>query len=271
MNIGIRSLRQRTILSIFLLAALILQSQVCPAQYSFTVVPVEDKIEYRFFYNQFHFGTIIENSQEAFIFRPHPDQFDVNGWGTSSYLNPFLAGGDPSQGTSISPLATAQGIQISLAGLVNQAGQANYGNFTYNLLFSYDQTYQKVYANGNLTIQLAGTLALVDADLNLSRVSSNMLTDVPLQTGSTGVTGDMSQALIQYAPAGDPRDFAWYPPDRPAHYPQDFSSNLSINTVGAVNVVDTTALGKGFQIAIARKPGVLMAFQQQATDHGKSP
>ena len=164
--------------------------------------------------------------------------------------------------------ATVQGVQMSFGGMVNNAGQTSYGGFTYNLLFTYDEIYEKVYGNGSLSIQLPGSLASAGKDLNLSRVSSNMLTNVPLQTGSTGVTGDMSRASISYAPGGDPRDFVWYPPDLPAHFPQDFSSYLSINAVGTVNVVNTLALGEGFQIAIARKPSLRMDIQQQGTTMG---
>ncbi|MGD0383684.1 MAG: hypothetical protein ABSA77_09195 [Thermoguttaceae bacterium] len=269
MNIGLNYVRQTVVLLAIFLGALGLQRQYCSANnYSYSIQAVNGNIEYRFYYDQFHFGTIVYDPQGALIFRPHPDQFDINGWGTSEYLNPYLAGGAPSQGAVSAVSACSQGIQISLNGQINRTGQTDYGNFSYNLIFTYDQTYQKIVGNGNLQISLPGSLSSAGADLNLSRIASNMLTNVPLQTGSTGVTGDMSQALVGYAPGGDPRDFTWYPPVLPAHYPQDFSSYLSIEAVGTVNVVDTLALGYGYQIAIARKPTLQLSLQEQSSSLG---
>jgi autotransporter-associated beta strand protein len=269
MNIGLNYVRKTVLLFAGFLGVLGLQRQYCSADnYSYSIQAVNGNTEYRFFYDLFHFGTIICDPQDALIFRPHPDQFDINGWGTSEYLNPFLAGGAPSQGAVTAVSASSQGIQISLNGQINHTTLTDYGNFSYNLLFTYDQTYQKIAGNGSLQISLPGSLSSAGADLNLSRISSNVLTDVPLQTGSTGGTGDMSQALVQYAPAGDPRDFTWYPPILPAHYPQDFSRYLSIEAVGTVNVVDTIALGYGYQIAIARKPTLQLSLQEQSSTLG---
>src|SRR5438309_1040271 len=72
-------------------------------------------VEYRFLLNGFHFATLVDDEPEGrLIFRPHPDQSDPNGWGTSWYLSPFLAGGDPSRGVIQSLSPTATGIDLSL-------------------------------------------------------------------------------------------------------------------------------------------------------------
>ncbi len=203
-----------------------LTKQDCLAQYSYIIVPVGENLEYQFYYDQFHFGTIVKKPDDALAFRPHPDQFDINGWGSTAYLNAFLASGTPSQGAVNSISASSQGIQVSVDGQIDRQEATNYGNYSYNLSFSYDPTFEKLFGSGNLSVQLPGTLTSAGEDLNLTRLASNVLTGVPLQvplvTNPPGTTGDMSRAFVKYAPGGDPRDFQWYPPDSAQHHSPRF-------------------------------------------------
>lgn len=225
--------------------------------------PRTGNTEHRFFCTDFHFGTLIVDPQGRLIFRPRPDQADPNGFGTSWFINPFLAGADPAAGVADNVLATDQGIEISLSGEVTRRSAPSYGIWSLHGSISYDAGAQRVFGSGALDIMLDDTLVAVGADLNIDRISSNFLHDVPLQTGGSGDTGDMGQAVARYAPGGDP--FVWNPPAMPSHFPLDFSLYLEIEVVGQLNTVDTEALGEGFQIQIARKPTFKLLYTS-ATD-----
>ena len=219
------------------------------------IVDGAGNIEHRLFLDGFHFGTLLELSGEAFAFRPHPDQTDPNGFGSTYRINPFLAGSDAGGPGSAALTDTAGGIDISLSGSVNPG----VGTWTWTSTIMYDPVAQMVIGNGTMNVSLADTVANLGSDLNLYRIASNYLIDVPLQTGGIGDTGDMSRVDVSYGPGGDPRDFSWTPRD-PDTFPTDRSSFLSVDVVGDTNVVDTLAQGKGFQIAIARKPSLLLSL-----------
>ena len=236
------------------------------AEYLVSTIPAGSDTEHHLSRDGFHFGSVIVTPNGAVIFRPHPDQGDVNGWGTSYYVNPFLSGAEPSAGAVVTDVPPAGGIDVTVTGSIARAPAGVYGTFSWLARLSYDPATEMITGAGSLVVDLDGTLAGASADLNLDRFASNILTNVPLQTGGVGTTGDMSIAHVSYAPAGDPRDFDWFPPDPPySHFPQDFSDFLSIEVVGDVNVVDTEALGEGFQIDIAHKPTLSVSLQSQST------
>jgi hypothetical protein len=91
----------------------------------------------------------------------------------------------------------------------------------------------------------------VGQDLNLYKIASNYLDDVPLLPNDTGDTGDMDTALV----VGDAFSFTWDPPLQPAHFPTDQTSSLSIDVLGQFNNVDSQAMGYA-PIAAAFKPGL---------------
>jgi len=88
-------------------------------------------------------------------------------------------------------------------------------------------------------------------DLNLYKIASNYLDDVPLLSGGVGDTGDMTQADV----VGEGFSFSWVPPDQPAHFPSDETDMLSIDVLGAYNNVDTAAMGYA-PISPAFKPSL---------------
>jgi hypothetical protein len=234
------------------------------AQYTWQSVSVGADVEHRFFRDGFHFGTLIRDLAGRLIFRGHPDRDDINGWGTSYFIAPFLAGADSRLGTVNGITSNAAGFNISTSGMVARGSSSTYGSWTWNADLRYDPVLERGAGSGILTVNLPGTLNAAGADLNLERISSNFLHNVPLQTGGTGATGDMRYANVRYAPAVDPRDFTWRPPQLPGHFPQDFSSYLDIDVVGERNIVDTLAQGKGFQIQIADKPSFSLAFTSRS-------
>ncbi len=249
-----------------LCATFLLVARCVRADYLLDTITAGDNLEYHFLEDGFHFGSLIVDPQGRLILRAHPDQQDANGWGTSYLTNPFLSNADGGNGTIESILTTPSGFDISTSGSVNTAGNSTYGTWAWHAIVSYDPQLQQVVGTGTLDVSLPGTLAAAGADLNLDRLASNFLHNVPLQTGGTGDTGDSTGALVSYAAAGDPRDFTWYPPDLPAHFPYDFSPYLKIELPGTVNTVDTLALGEGFQIAVASKPTFSLAFTSSSPD-----
>jgi hypothetical protein len=207
-------------------------------RYQVETIQVQQETQHKLLHDGFQFGTVIETANQAVIFRPHPDLADADGWGSSLYINPYLAGADAGSG-QVDLVAHSDGVEIAASGSVNRAGASTFGTWTWKMRLSYDPATQRVTGTaGQLEVTLTDTLAAGDADLNLYRLASNYLDDVPLQTGGTGDTGDMKHALVSYAADGDPRDFTWVPPNQPAHFPQDASPYLSIDVVGTVNLAD---------------------------------
>ncbi len=249
-------------------------------QYSIQSVPDPNDSgnwEYQMDYGGFHFGTVIVQADSGvatatspglLIARLHPDQINdaagINGWGSSDQLNPFLSNVQPSGGTVTSSSTDANGIEFVLGGPVkgwapNQMNTTiNYGTFTLAATFSYNPTTQKVTESANLAVSLSYTLAAsgtAGADLDLGRITSNYLTNVPLQGGGTDNTGDMSEASVSYG-AGYPYNFVWLPSlsgTGASTSPTDKTNNLNIGVVGTINRVDGVALGQGF-LAVAAKP-----------------
>ena len=249
-------------------------------QYSIQSVPDPNDSgnwEYQMDYGGFHFGTVIVQADSGvatatspglLIARLHPDQINdaegINGWGSSYQLNPFLSNVQPSGGTVTSSSTDANGIEFVLGGPVkglapNQINTTiNYGTFTLAATFSYNPTTQKVTESANLAVSLSYTLAAsgtAGADLDLGRITSNYLTNVPLQGGGTDNTGDMSAANVSYG-AGYPYNFIWLPGlsgTGASTSPTDKTNNLNIGVIGTINRVDGVALGQGF-LAVAAKP-----------------
>ena len=246
------------------LAALIFLIAINPSHANYTVTPYQDtatgNTEQRLMFNGFHFGSLISDSTGHLIFRPHPDQNDVNGWGISWYIAPFLAGADSSGGVVAAVQAEPNGIALQLSGQVASGTATAFGHWTSSLLMSYNSARQAVAATGSLDIQLPARLSSIGKDLNLERLSTNTLVNVPLQSGGVGDTGDMKEAVISYGVDLGSRQFVWRPPLQPAHFPTDASSQLRITAVGQINDVDTLALGQPSQIAVATKPTLLLSF-----------
>lgn len=110
------------------------------------------------------------------------------------------------------------------------------------------------------------SIQAVGKDLNLGRIASNFLQDVPLQSKARGNTGDMQSIAITYN-TNHTFDHTWDPvngPDPGGHYPAEATTDLDLRVAGQTNNVDTTRLGAGFQIAVARKPTLDINYQDAA-------
>jgi hypothetical protein len=228
--------------------------------YSVEVINLGGEIEYRLKLNRRHFGTLIDQSG-ALAFRPHPG-CDPNGWGTTWYAQPFLPGATLKH-TTIQVLAAApQAVQLEASGNVSRGAADTYGNWQMSLDLQYDPLNQTVSAAGWYTITLAAALSSVTGDLNLYKLASNYLADVPLLNGSFGDTGDMGQANVTRIGYS----YAWVPTSG-NHFPSDESDFLSIDVTGQFNQVDTQAMG--YQpIAAAFKPALKIVLTSQRSNSG---
>jgi len=231
-----------------------------------------DNLELRLCKDGHQFASIITTAAGALAIRPHPGN-DPNGWGSSLYLQAFLADTAALTGASaIVDRATGSGITVSGSGAVNGAGQSRYGSWSWTLTFAYDADRKTVSTStGSYTVSLDGPLANRAADLNLARISSNYLHEVPLldPPGSSGDTGDMQEVKITGEQSGlyaAGLAYDWIPPDAPSFYPSSRASRMSIDVVGQHNLVDTLAQGLGSPITPAWKPSVTLSIASQDTE-----
>ena len=217
--------------------------------YSVEQVQAGSATEYRFKYNERHFATAIKNNG-AFVIRPRPGD-DVNGWGSSLYMQPFLPGATLKHTTLDNIVATDSAISLNTHGKVSRGTSNTYGDWTFSMDFDYNLGERTITGTGNYSITLDNLLSSSTGDLNLYKIASNYLDNVPLLTGETGDTGDMQRANVR----GDAFYFQWVPPLQPSHFPQDQTNNLSINVIGDYNNVDTVAQGYA-RIEPAYKPSL---------------
>jgi hypothetical protein len=208
-----------------------------------------------------HFGSIVLTAAGALSIRPHPGR-DPNGWGSSLYLQAFLSGQTVLAGASRSVEGVAStGITVKASGPVNAPASATYGTWYWQMTFAYDLVARAVTTTGGTySVSLDGLLSVPAQDLNVARIASNYLHDVPLldPPNTTGDTGDMQEVVVSNG-----LDQTWIPPANPGFYPQDPADRMTIEVKGQYNVVDTASQGLP-AIASAYKPGLTLAIANQA-------
>ncbi|MCF8145333.1 MAG: hypothetical protein K9N21_15560 [Deltaproteobacteria bacterium] len=224
--------------------------------YSLEEVNVNGIFEYRFKYQDHHFMTLVDDNGTLNL-RPHPGT-DINGWGSSWYLQPFLPGAMLSHASINSVNHSNTGISVDASGGVSYGVSSTYGTWSVRMEFSYNEAEKRILGAGDYTISLLGTLSSTTGDLNLFKIASNYLDNVPLLSGGIGDTGDMDRADV----IGDGFTFTWIPPDQPSHFPSDMSDFLSIDVIGNYNEVDTAE--QGYEpILAAYKPSLKVVLTSQ--------
>jgi hypothetical protein len=228
-------------------------------QYHLEKIIITPQTEYRFFCDQHHFMTLVDD-QGTVNFRPHPG-VDVNGWGSSWYAQPFLSGAGLRY-TTIDQVQVdnRNGISISASGMVSRGANSTFGSWSGTMRFSYLKSGKKIRGAGRYVIQLSGQLNRGTGDLNLYKIASNYLKNVPLLTGGNGDTGDMNQVIISHGPSSVPYSFSpWIPPHNPAFFPTDTTDRLSVDVIGQCNNIDTGAQGYA-PIMPAYKPSMKIIY-----------
>lgn len=219
--------------------------------------------EYRFIFAEHHFMTLIDD-KGTLNFRPHPG-FDINGWGSSWYAQPFLPGAMLSHTKieKVEPIEkNKEGIIIKALGKVSRHKVSSYGTWNIEMCFRYNKSKKRINGKGKYSITLDGPLSSATGDLNLFKIASNYLDDVPLLSGRKGDTGDMSYAKV----VGDDFNFTWFPPKEPGHFPTNKVTNkLSIDVIGQYNNVDTKK--QGYEpIEAAYKPSLKVVLTSKKLD-----
>jgi hypothetical protein len=215
-----------------------------------------------------HFATVLTQGG-IFAFRPHPG-VDRNGWGSTLYLQPFIATAFLGHAEVILAAATATGIHVSVTGRVSQGASSTFGSWAVtNLSLRYDPAAKRISGEGDYSIRIDGPVALAGGDLNLFRLASNFLDDVPLLDGSTGDTGDMLAAV--YVAGGVTN--TWIPPLQPGHFPGPSVDSLDITALGAFYDVDTLAqTWTNFHaIQAAYKPSLRVVLDAAESGYGMIP
>jgi hypothetical protein len=230
-----------------------------PSPYSVTDINISGNREHKFYYNNFHFMSVIEVNGTISI-RPHPGT-DVNGWGSSLYLQPFFPGAVLNNSIVNSVTYDNNYIYLNISGNVSKGLNEKYGNWNSSLKFSYNQANKKITGNGTYSITLPGPLGPI-GDLNLYKLASNYLWGVPLLNGSMGDTGDM-----EYADVLGGKNFTWQPKIDPATFPGPDADFLSVDVKGDYNQVNTSA--QGYEpIAPAYKPSMKVVLQSKIPNTG---
>ena len=208
-----------------------------PLDYKIQKLQVGNITEHRFYHKDHNFMTLVDDNGTLNL-RPHPGN-DVNGWGSSIYMQPFLPGATLKHTTIEEIISGPNGIKIKAKGSVSRWAASTYGSWDLNLALNYNLKEKKITGNGNYSIDLEGLLSGSTGDLNLFKIASNYLDNVPLLSGGTEDTGDMKHAIV----IGDGINFTWNPSLQPGHFPYDITDNLSINVIEQYNEVDTVAQG----------------------------
>jgi hypothetical protein len=230
-----------------------------------TVTIANGNIEHRLKRHGHHFGSVFvdqTNRNGTWVFRPHPG-VDPNGWGSSLHLQPFLPNATltGSQVDSVTPTAGTN-IVVDSSGHVANGPTGSFGTWNSSLTFTYDPVMKKVAATGSYNINLPGVLATAPSsskELNLYKLASNRLENVPLLDGTTGNTGDTS-ALTHQRDGGTvvPWNFV-------STFPQDIADVLIVDSIGGYYNVDTIAQGiNSTGIKPAYKPGLKVTLTNTA-------
>ena len=202
-----------------------------------TVTDAAGNLEYQMWVNGFQFGTLLQTPQGAVGFRGHPDQSDINGWGTTVQENVYVtgAGVDASGGAVISAVAGSNGVQVSAGGNV-PSSTGTVGTWSWTSIISYDPVQEKVSLAGSTTVTLAGSLS---GDMNIGRDDSNYLYDYSLNGGGDGPAGDMKSVTIANGPDQSVAEIQWTPlPGLEGSSPQTPSDDVTTTVWGQINKSD---------------------------------
>lgn len=203
--------------------------------------------ETRIYKEGHHFLSVLSENG-IFALRPHPGK-DVDGWGSTLYLQPFIAGTTVLGHTSVPNITVVTNngvpsVRIEAAGLVSRGLVDSYGTWQASLNVVYDNSNKKINATGSYNVNTPGTLEGI-GDINFYKLASNFLRDVPVLDGTTTNTGDMAYFEFNgdVLPGGFSKTNKWDFAKAGSSYPQDYNTKLLVNLIGDENVVDTVRQG----------------------------
>lgn len=225
--------------------------------------------ETRIYRHGHHFASILTDNA-IFAIRPHPG-VDVNGWGGTIYLQPFIANATLGHSAVPQVVAVSTGVQVSVTGYVSHGSNQTYGTWTLtNMVLTYDPATKNMQGLGEYSIFLHGSIADAGFDLNIYKLANNYLSGVPLLDGRTNDTGDMVDATY-VSVSGTTNQ--WNPANNPSHFPGPATDDLQITANGCFNEVDTLAQSwTNFRsIQAAYKPTIGVRLLAHASGYGTIP
>lgn len=237
-------------------------------KYTTNRVNISGGFEDRLYFNGHHFTSLI-NKNGTFIARTHSG-LDLNGWGTSDYLQPYLGPEGTLSYSGVKSITNlSDRISVTATGKVSNGTSKTFGDWDMNLDFTYNPTSKTVKASGIYNIRIPVSLATTNLDLNLIKRASNTLKNVPRLDGTVGNTGD----LLFIDPSSSNSIWAlndiWYPTTW-GHYPTDVTDFLKISFV-TTNMYDVDALKQGYApIQAAYKPNVSVSLGCRNGDYNLS-
>lgn len=232
--------------------------------------PITDQdgaVEYRCYFRNQHFLSLLLDKLGGFAFRPHPG-VDVNGWGTTVYCHPYLSGIALTGAAIDSVGAQADRVSVTANGVMRNGSGTQVGTWTTALQFTFDPALKKVSGTGSIAISRTQSLADGE-DMNVVKLASNFLQGVPLLTCGTGNSGDTTGAVVS---GSNLPPQTWNPATQPGYFPQDSCDWIDLTLPGAYNIVDTARqlnpdpkhAGKYLEpIAAAYKPSVRVRMDLQ--------
>jgi len=249
--------------------------------YSVTTVIAERNVEHRLYRNGSHFASLIATdavldyhqtfidsdgktkyAKHGLIFRPRPDVNLPDTWGLSEYLNSFLAGGDAEAGRFQNIVATKAGIFFRAAGeVIRDAVRTSAGVWSAFRNVTFDPDQYVVKSSGTHEVRLNNWAGTQSGDLNINRIASNKLVNVPLTNGGSGNTGDTHSVKIARAPADGLPEETWYPENGNKYFPEKTTA-VSVDMIGMTNSVDTRRMGQQ-PINVVRKPGYQLLVENR--------
>lgn len=212
--------------------------------------------EYRMYHDGHHFLSLIY-AEGIHAFRPHPG-FDINGWGSTWYAQPFLWGAVLGYTNIDSVMADDDGIICCSSGQVSMGQNETYGQWGMEMHFEYDADQKLVAGTGEYHIVLDSALSPDTKDMSLYKIASNYVIDVPLLCDTLpGNTGDMEYAVFDANTYSNPE--TWTPGNTNLFIWQH-ADTLSVDVAGCYNNVDTEAQGYD-AIEPAYKPDLKITLQ----------
>lgn len=233
--------------------------------YSLDVVSGEKMMEYRLYRDGEHFMTMV-NEAGTFNLRPHPGQ-DPNGWGSSLYLQPFFPGAVLGHTSTAIMSARDDHIELHVSGGVSSGQKETAGVWKLRLNLRYDSKARSIEGEGVYSVEVPNRITAKTGDLNLYKLASNYLHDVPVLSGGRGETGDMKCAYVFRRSDL----FHWIPAKNPSLLVQDLDPrSLTVELVGDYNDVDTKVQGFNV-IEPAYKPSVTIKLSSHRNKGGRTP
>jgi len=201
-----------------------------------------------------HFATLIEKENSIAI-RLNPLK-NKDSWGSTIYLQPFMPYSRFENSNPVMIENFQKNLILNIGGEISGL-KKDKNKWNINSIIKFDKSNKKIEIEGQYKILLNEPTH----NLNLLRVSSNYLYEVPLLSNRIGNTGDISKIIYTI----DEKKKIWNPLLNPSHFPQDTAQKIKLELKENYNNIDTKAQGYE-SIKAVNKPNILIDLQSEDID-----